>query len=100
MSTCLCALALYLIYVKSVLPHGWGVIAIYHCVVIHSALELGGYGGKVTIYLRNGKGRGNVKWMVYKEVAIVAIVAIVACRNCRNLIIRHDECINNYFIIL
>ena len=47
-----------------------------------------------------GGGRGNVKWMVYKEVAIVAIVAIVACRNCRNLIIRHDECINNYFIIL
>ena len=92
------ALALYLIYVKSVLPHGWeGDNGCLSLCVIHSALELGGYGGKVTIYLRNGKGRGNVKWMVYKE---VAIVAIVACRNCRNLIIRHDECINNYFIIL
>ena len=26
--------------------------------IIHSAFELGGYGGKVTIYLRNGKGDG------------------------------------------
>ena len=32
-----------------------GITAICHCVVIHSALELGGYGGKVTIYLRNDK---------------------------------------------
>ena len=55
-STCLCALALYMIYVKPVLPHGWGgITAIYHCVFIHSAFELGGYGGKVTIYLRNDK---------------------------------------------
>ena len=59
------ALALYLIYVKSVLPHGWeGDNGCLSLCVIHSALELGGYGGKVTIYLRNGKGRGNVKWMV------------------------------------
>ena len=35
-----------------------GITAIYHCVVIHSAFELGGYGGKVTIYLRNDKGNG------------------------------------------
>ena len=47
-----------------------------------------------------GGGRGNVKWMVYKEVAIVAIVAIVACSKCSNKVIRHDESINNYFIIL
>ena len=33
-----------------------GITAIYHCVFIHSAFELGGYGGKVTIYLRNHKG--------------------------------------------
>ena len=41
-----------------------GIMTIYHCVVIHSALELGGYGGKVTIYLRNGKGKKkiNIKW--------------------------------------
>ena len=32
-------------------------MTIYHCVVLHSALELGGYGGKVTIYLRNDKGK-------------------------------------------
>ena len=43
-----------MIHVKTVLPHG-GITAICHCVVIHSALELGGYGGKVTIYLRNDK---------------------------------------------
>ena len=35
-----------------------GITAIYHCVFIHSALELCGYGGKVTIYLRNDKGNG------------------------------------------
>ena len=41
-STCPCALALYLIYVKPVLPHGWGgITVIYQCVVIHSAFELG-----------------------------------------------------------
>ena len=50
--------------------------------------------GKVTIYLRNGKGngeiffegggKGNVKWMVYEVIAIVAIVAIVAISNSSN----------------
>ena len=34
-----------------------GIMTIYHCVIIHSAFELGGYGGKVTIYLRNDKGK-------------------------------------------
>ena len=51
------ALALYLIYVKSVLPHGWeGDNGCLSLCVIHSAFELGGYGGKVTIYLLNDKG--------------------------------------------
>ena len=58
MSTCPCALALYMIYVKPVLPHGWGYNCYLSLSVIHSALELCGYGGKVTIYLRNGKGNG------------------------------------------
>ena len=68
-----------------------GIMAIYHCVVIHSALELGGYGGKVTIYLRNDKGNGkkflrevgngNVKWMIYEEVAKLQSCKVAKLQN-------------------
>ena len=69
-----------MIYVKSVLPHGGGIMAIYHCVVIHCAFELGLLVAKLRYICEMTKGmgnfflrevgNGNVKWMVYKEVAL------------------------------
>ena len=56
MSTCLCALALYLIHVKPVLPHGGGIMAIYHCVVIHCVLELGLLAAKLRYICEMAKG--------------------------------------------
>ena len=61
-STCLCALALYLIHVKPVLPHGGGIMAIYHCVVIHSAFELGLLAAKLRYIYEMTKGMGKFFW--------------------------------------
>ena len=75
-----------MIYVKPVLPHGWGgITAIYHCVVIHSALELGGYGGKVTIYLRYDKGNREI---FLREVGDANVKTI----DCSNKIM--SQCLN------
>ena len=47
-----------MIYVKSVLPHGGGIMAIYHCVVIHCALELGLLAAKLRYIYEMTKGMG------------------------------------------